>query len=88
MSANTVLLPGDDFMVPKEELKFESPRYDVPESWEGIYLWNLARQESPNRDIFFFAIATVLLMSYFAMMHVACNEIFKRYNGKYRSLKE
>jgi hypothetical protein len=38
-----VLLPGDDIPVPKADLKFETPRLDVPQQWEGWYLWNLAK---------------------------------------------
>lgn len=83
-----MLLPGDDTPVPKADMKFEVPRFDVPQNWEGFYLWNLAKQESPERDIFFFAIATLFVMCYFGMVHVICHEIFIRYNEKYRSLKE
>ena len=40
---NDVLIPGDDVPVPKSDLKYEVPRFDVPQNWKGIYLWNLAK---------------------------------------------
>lgn len=74
--------------VPKDDMKFEQPKVDVPENWSGPYLWNLAKQESPNRDPLYFAIFTVFLMCYFGMLHIVFHQIFIKHNEKYKSMKE
>ena len=84
----TVKIPGDEMVVPKADMKFETPRLDVPNQWPGWHLWNLAKQESPERDPLFFALCTFFLMCYFGMLHVVFHEIFIRKNERYRAMKQ
>jgi hypothetical protein len=78
--------PSGEVITPNE-MQYEQPMDDVNKAHQGWYLWDLAKQESPDRDVMWLFFGTLIMFAYFCTWHIVQHEIYLRFNQKYKEMK-